>query len=118
MKKIVLTMVAVICLATTSFAAGNQPTANNWTANINVEMLAKYLKLSEQQAQEVEHISDFFTEEMETANNADSARTDLTTKAVKTNLRLMSKTLDKKQYAKYALLVKTTLYNKGIKINK
>ncbi len=118
MKKIVLTMVAVICLATTSFAAGNQPAVNNWTANINVEMLAKFLKLSEQQTKEVEQISDFLSEEMEIANNAESTRTDLTTKAIKTNLLLMSKTLDKKQYVKYELLVKTTLRNKGIKINK
>jgi|GEM_PF-4157836 len=118
MKKIVLFFVAVFCLMTTGFAAGMQPTAANWTANINVEMLSKYLKLSEQQAKEVGHISSFFKEEMRTANNADSTRAELTTKAVKTNLRLISKTLDKKQYEKYALLVETTLNNKGIKLSK
>ena len=46
MKRLGLTLVAVFCLAASSFAAGNQPTTANWEGNINVNKLSKYLKLN------------------------------------------------------------------------
>ena len=45
MKRIGLTLVAVFCLAVTTFAAENQPTTTRWEGNINVNKLGKYLNL-------------------------------------------------------------------------
>ena len=53
MKRLGLTLVAVFCLAASSFAAGNQPTTANWEGNINVNKLSKYLKLNSNQTEEV-----------------------------------------------------------------
>ena len=36
MKRLGLTLVAALCLAATTFAAGNQPTTAKWEGNINV----------------------------------------------------------------------------------
>ena len=45
MKRLGLTLVAALCLAATTFAAGNQPTTAKWEGNINVSKLGKYLRL-------------------------------------------------------------------------
>ena len=45
MKRFGLTLVAAFCLASVSFAAGNQPTNEKWEGNINVSKLSSYLKL-------------------------------------------------------------------------
>ena len=43
MKRLGLTLVAALCLAATTFAAGNQPTTAKWEGNINVNKLSQYL---------------------------------------------------------------------------
>ena len=53
MKRLGLTLVAALCLAATTFAAGNQPTTAKWEGNINVNKLSKYLQLSSVQSEEV-----------------------------------------------------------------
>lgn len=40
MKRLGLTLVAALCLAASTFAAGNQPTTAKWEGNINVNKLA------------------------------------------------------------------------------
>ena len=45
MKRIGLTLVAVFCLAVTTFAAENQPTTTRWEGNINVNKLGKYFSI-------------------------------------------------------------------------
>ena len=42
MKRLGLTLVAALCLAATTFAAGNQPTTAKWEGNINVNKLSHY----------------------------------------------------------------------------
>ena len=49
MKRLGLTLVAAVCLAASTFAAGNQPTTARWEGNINVNKLSKYLNLSANQ---------------------------------------------------------------------
>ena len=105
MKRLGLTLVAALCLAATTFAAGNQPTTAKWEGNINVSKLGKYLNLNSVQSEEV----------------ATTAKKDKEAKlrnAVYGNLKLMRKTLSAEQYAKYAALMNITLQNKGIELNK
>ena len=61
MKRLGLTLVAALCLAATTFAAGNQPTTAKWEGNINVSKLGKYLNLNSVQSEEVANICDYFS---------------------------------------------------------
>ena len=88
MKRLGLTLVAALCLAATTFAAGNQPTTAKWEGNMSRATTAKKDK------------------EAKLRN------------AVYGNLKLMRKTLSAEQYAKYAALMNITLQNKGIELNK
>ena len=70
MKRLGLTLVAALCLAATTFAAGNQPTTAKWEGNINVSKLGKYLNLNSVQSEEVANICDYFSEQMSRATTA------------------------------------------------
>ena len=121
MKRLGLTLVAALCLAASTFAAGNQPTTAKWEGNINVSKLGKYLKLNSDQSEEVANICDYFSTQMSRATTATTAKKDKEAKlrnAVYGNLKLMRKTLSAEQYAKYAALMNITLQNKGIELNK
>nr|WP_320060014.1 hypothetical protein [uncultured Bacteroides sp.] len=116
MKRLGLTLVAALCLAASTFAAGNQPTTAKWEGNINVNKLSQYLKLTSAQTEEVANISDYFTEKMEKASNSNKKQDELLKTAVYGNLKLMKNTLSPEQYSKYATLLNITLYNKGIEL--
>ena len=47
MKRLGLTLVTALCLAASTFAAGNQPTTAKWEGNINITKLSKYLRSEE-----------------------------------------------------------------------
>ena len=70
MKRLGLTLVAALCLAATTFAAGNQPTTAKWEGNINVNKLSQYLNLNSMQSEEVSNICEYFTEQMGRAASA------------------------------------------------
>ena len=112
MKRLGLTLVAVLCLAATTFAAGNQPTTVKWEGNINVNKLSQYLNLNSMQSEEVSNICEYFTEQMGRAASAKKNN------AIYGNLKLMKRTLTNEQYSKYATLLNITLKNKGIELNK
>ena len=115
-------MVAAVCLATATFAAGKQPTTAKtietakWEGSINVSKLSKYLNLNADQHEEVANICEFFTEQMERATSSKKNQEKLLRNAVYGNLKLMKKTLDEKQYADYARVLNVTLQNKGIEV--
>ena len=111
MKRLGLTLVAALCLAATTFAAGNQPTTAKWEGNINVSKLGKYLNLNSVQSEEV-------ATQMSRATTAKKDKEAKLRNAVYGNLKLMRKTLSAEQYAKYAALMNITLQNKGIELNK
>ena len=115
MKRLGLTLVAALCLAATTFAAGNQPTTAKWEGNINV---SKYLNLNSVQSEEVANICDYFSTQMSRATTAKKDKEAKLRNAVYGNLKLMRKTLSAEQYAKYAALMNITLQNKGIELNK
>lgn len=116
MKRLGLTLVAAVCLAATTFAAGNQPTTAKWEGNINVAKLGKYLQLTDDQHKEVANICEYFNTQMSRATNSKKNREKLLHSAVYGNLKLMKKTLDEKQYANYARVLNVTLQNKGIEV--
>ena len=116
MKRLGLTLVAALCLAASSFGAGNQPTTAKWEGNINVNKLSKYLKLTSAQTEEVANISDYFTEQMGKASNSSKKQDELLKNAVYGNLKLMKKTLSPEQYSKYTTVLNITLQNKGIEL--
>lgn len=118
MKRIGITFVAALCLAATTYAAGNQPTTAKWNGNINVNKLGKYLNLTSAQSEEVSNICDYFTEQMGRATNAKKKKEEKLHNAVYGNLKLMRKTLTNEQYSKYAALMNVTLKNKGIEVSK
>ncbi|WP_321479177.1 hypothetical protein [uncultured Bacteroides sp.] len=114
MKKLGLTLVAVFCLAASTFAAGNQPTTAKWEGNINVNRLSQFLQLSSNQSEEVSKICDYFTEQMGKVSNSSKKQDELLKKAVYGNLKLMKQTLSPEQYSKYNTVLNITLQNKGI----
>ncbi len=116
MKRLGLTLVAAISLATATFAAGNQPTTAKWEGDINVNKLSKFLKLSSTQHEEVANICEYFNEQMKRANYSNKNQEELLRKAVYGNLKLMKQTLDEKQYADYTRVLNVTLQNKGIEV--
>lgn len=116
MKRLGLTLVAAVCLATTTFAAGNQPTTAKWEGNINVSKLGQYLKLNANQHEEVANICEYFDQQMERATKSKKDQEKRLRNAVYGNLKLMKKTLSEKQYADYARVLNATLQNKGIEV--
>lgn len=118
MKKIGITFVAALCLAATTYAAGNQPTTAKWEGSINVNKLGKYLNLTSAQSEEVSNICDYFTQQMVRATKAKKDQEAKLHNAVYGNLKLMKQTLTNEQYSKYAALMNVTLKNKGIELGK
>ena len=116
MRRFGLTLVAVFCMTSVSFAAGNQPTNEKWEGRINVSKLSNYLKLTGNQQEEVANICDFFNEQMKRANSSKKNQEKLLRNAIYGNLKLMKKTLDEKQYAEYTKVLNVTLKNKGIEV--
>lgn len=116
MKRLGLTLVAAVCLAATTFAAGNQPTTAKWEGNINVSKLGQYLKLNANQHEEVANICEYFNQQMERATKSKKDQEKRLRNAVYGNLKLMKKTLSEKQYADYARVLNVTLQNKGIEV--
>ena len=70
MKRLGLTLVAALCLAATTFAAGNQPTTAKWKVTSMLVKLGKYLNLNSVQSEEVANICDYFSEQMSRATTA------------------------------------------------
>ena len=116
MKRLGLTLVAIACLAATTFAAENQPTTAKWEGNINVSKLGKYLNLTSLQSEEVANICEYFSEQMNKATYAKKNQGAKMHTAVYGNLKLMKQTLTQEQYAKYVSLMNATLKNKGIEL--
>ena len=118
MKRLGLTLVAALCLAASTFAAGNQPTTAKWEGNINVNKLGKYLQLNSVQSEEVANICDYFSEQMSRATTAKKDKEAKLRNAVYGNLKLMRKTLSAEQYAKICRFDEPYLLNKGIDLSK
>lgn len=116
MRRLGLTLMATVCLTADTFAARSQPTAAKWKDNINVNELGKYLNLFANQREGATNIYDYFNEQMSRAANSKRSQERLVRNAVYDNLRLMKKTLSKKQYTDYTEVLNVALQNKGIEV--
>jgi len=119
MKKIVLTLVALMSMTMTfaeneSAAGLNNTESYNMTVNMN--KLAQTLGLSKDQVESVAEVHKTFSSEMMfAAQYGTDERTKLVDKAVNKDLAYMNYILSRDQYRKYVMLLNVTLVNRGLK---
>ena len=120
MKKIVLTMVAVMSM-TMGFAANENDNNNNnattsaYKFNVRTYALSRALNLNIDQVDVVEDINRTFATEMMNASVADSSeRQAKVQSAIKKDLSYMRYILNDRQYREYVKLLNVTLNNRGL----
>ena len=116
MKKIVLTLVALMSM-TTMFAENegmNNTESYNMTVNMN--KLAKALSLTMDQVESVAEVHKTFSSEMMfAAQYGKDERAKMVEKAITKDLAYMHSILNSEQYHKYLTLLNVTLANRGLK---
>lgn len=126
MKKIVLTLVALMSM-TLSFAADENSSKVNaasldnakYEMNINVYSLGRTLRLDGDTQEIVSYISNDLSKDLAKAGQANGEeRTKLYKKAINHNLSYMRSVLDSDQYREYVKLLNVTLNNRGLNANK
>ena len=118
MKKIVLTVVAVMSM-TMAFAAGendnNPATTNAYKFNLSTYALSRALNLNQDQVDVVEDINRTFSAEMMNAAVSDSSEREAKVNAaIKKDLSYMHYVLNNSQYREYVKLLNVTLNNRGL----
>jgi Spy/CpxP family protein refolding chaperone len=119
MKRLFLTMVAVLSMTMTfaeneNAASLNSTEAYNMTVNMN--KLAKALNLTTDQYESVAEIHKTFSAEMMfAAQSKGEERNKMVEKAIKKDLAYMDYVLSKDQYRKYVKLLNVTLLNRGLR---
>jgi len=118
MKKIVLTVVAVMSM-TMAFAAGendnNTATTNAYKFNLSTYALSRALNLNQDQVDVVEDINRTFSAEMMNAAVSDSSEREAKVNAaIKKDLSYMHYVLNNSQYREYVKLLNVTLNNRGL----
>ena len=118
MKKIVLTVVAVMSM-TVAFAAGendnNTATTNAYKFNLSTYALSRALNLNQDQVDVVEDINRTFSAEMMNAAVSDSSEREAKVNAaIKKDLSYMHYVLNNSQYREYVKLLNVTLNNRGL----
>ncbi|WP_033148746.1 hypothetical protein [Prevotella sp. P6B1] len=118
MKKMILTMVAMLSM-TTAFAEGE--TANMvsnieaYEMNINMNKLSDALNLADDQKEAVENIHYVFNTEMTYAvQYGNTDRDALVKRAINTDVKRMSYVLNEEQMHKYLMLLNATINNRGL----
>ena len=115
MKKIVLTLVAVLSMTAASAENENLNATNAYVLNVNMNSLSRALQLTADQREFVKDVNDTFCAEMLNAATADnSERKELTRTAVIRDLKYMRAILDNDQYRKYITILNATFNNRGI----
>ena len=120
MKKIVLTMVAVMSMTMVFAANENDNNNNNATTsadkfNVSTYALSRALNLNIDQVDVVEDINRTFATEMMNASVADSSeRQAKVQSAIKKDLSYMRYILNDRQYREYVKLLNVTLNNRGL----
>ncbi len=119
MKKIVLTVVALMSMTMTfanNDSAANLNTTEAYNMTVNMNKLSKALGLSDDQSEAVSEIHKTFSSEMMLAAQYGEEERDMrVNKAIQRDLAYMNYILNKDQYHKYLMLLNVTLQNRGIK---
>ena len=116
MKKIVLTLVALMSMTTIFAENEGMNTTEAYNMTVNMKNLARTLNLSKDQVESVAEVHKTFSSEMVfAAQYGKEERTKMVEKAINKDLAYMNYILNKDQYRKYVMLLNTTLTNRGLK---
>ena len=119
MKRLFLTVVAVLSMTMTTFAEGeemnNVDNVSAYDMTVNSKSLARALDLTDDQLVAVEEINAVFSADMLSVAAANKeARKAMMNNAVAKTLREMHYVLDNGQYRRYLMLLNTTINNRGL----
>ncbi len=120
MKKLILTV--AVLLATTLSAKAEDAESNEinrvnaYDINVNINSLARYLELSEDQVESVENVQKIFSEALRCAAvmNTKESRKNMVNNTINFDLKNMKYILTKDQYRKYVRVLNATINNRGI----
>ena len=116
MKKIVLTLVALMSMTTIFAENEGMNTTEAYNMTVNMKNLARALNLSQDQVEgDAEVHKTFSSEMMFAAQYGKEERSKMVEKAINKDLAYMNYILNKDQYRKYVMLLNTTLVNRGLK---
>lgn len=119
MKKIILTLVALMSMTMTfaeNESAANLNTTEAYNMTVNIEKLGMALGLSQDQMESVAEVHKTFSAEMMfAAQYGKEERDQKVDKAIKKDLAYMNYILNSEQYRKYLMLLNITLSNRGLK---
>ena len=116
MKKIVLTLVALMSMTTMFAENEGMNTTEAYNMTVNMGKLAKALNLTVDQVESVSEVHKTFSSEMLfAAQYGKDERTKMVDKAIKKDLAYMHTILNHEQYHKYLMLLNVTLVNRGLK---
>lgn len=116
MKKIVLTLVALMSMTTIFAENEGMNTTEAYNMTVNMKNLARTLNLSKDQVESVAEVHKTFSSEMMfAAQYGKEERTKMVEKAINKDLAYMNYILNKDQYRKYVMLLNMTLTNRGLK---
>ena len=116
MKKIVLTLVALMSMTTIYAENEGMNTTEAYNMTVNMKNLARTLNLSKDQVEGVAEVHKTFSSEMVfAAQYGKEERTKMVDKAINKDLAYMNYILNKDQYRKYVMLLNVTLANRGLK---
>ena len=116
MKKIVLTLVALMSMTTIFAENDGMNTTEAYNMTVNMKNLARTLNLSKDQVESVAEVHKTFSSEMVfAAQYGKEERTKMVEKAINKDLAYMNYILNKDQYRKYVMLLNMTLINRGLK---
>ena len=116
MKKIVLTLVALMSMTMTFAENEGMNTTEAYNMTVNMKKLSQALGLTMDQVESVAEVHKTFSSEMMfAAQYGKDERTKMVEKAVNKDLAYMNYILNKDQYRKYVMLLNMTLINRGLK---
>lgn len=115
MKKIILTVIAVLSMTTATAENENMNSTNAFSMNVKMENLGRALNLSNDQLEVVKDVHSSFCADMMNAAAADKAdRKEMVNMAVKRDLIYMRALLDREQFRKYRAILNATFVNRGL----
>ncbi|MCR4853677.1 MAG: hypothetical protein K5893_08815 [Prevotella sp.] len=119
MKRLFLTVMAVLSMTMTFAEDENLNTTNNMQAynmDVNYDKLGDALDLTSDQLEAVKDVHQVFCANMmSVAAAAKESRPAMMRNAINMDLRFMRSILTHKQYKHYLLLLNTTLVNRGLR---
>ena len=116
MKKIVLTMVALMSMTMTFAENEGMNATEAYDMTVTMKKLSQALGLTMDQVESVAEVHKTFSSEMMfAAQYGKDERTKMVEKAVNKDLAYMNYILNKDQYRKYVMLLNMTLINRGLK---